>query len=85
MITGAILSFFLAIINFFVSILPDSTGLPVAVTSGITTVWGYVQAFSFLVPTSALIACLTIALTFHVTILGFKLFHWVIGKLRGSH
>jgi len=85
MITGIFLKLFLAVITYMVNVLPDSTPLPAAFASGVTTIWSYVNSFSFLVPLSALQVCLAIALTFHGAILGFKFFHWIIGKLRGSH
>jgi len=85
MITGIFLKLFLAVIMYVINLLPESTALPAAFQSGVTTVWAYVNNFSFLVPLSALQMCLAIALVFHAAVFGFKFVHWVIGKLRGSH
>jgi len=85
MITGALLNFFYAIVAFLVNLLPTSTGLPVAMTNALVNAWTLIQGFSFIIPVDALLACIAIGMTFHVGILSFKIFHWVIGKIRGSH
>jgi len=85
MITGILLKLLLAVITYLINWLPDATPLPAAFASGVTTVWAYVNAFSFLIPMNALTVCLSIALVFHGAIIGFQSLHWIIGKLRGSH
>jgi len=62
-------------------VLPSSSGFPQQWLDGIATIWSYVNIFSFIVPVQMLVLCLGIAMTFHIVILGFKLFHWFITKI----
>jgi len=80
-----IFNFFLSIpaylIGALISILPDGGTVPQEWVSAVSSMWNYVEAFSFVVPIETLLWCLGIALTFHISILGFKLFHWIITKI----
>jgi len=82
MITGFFLSIFYAIIAFFVGLLPV-IAFPTAVTSAFTTIMGYVNALSFLLPVSTLLQVLGYAMIFHAAILGWRLVHLIGRYLRG--
>jgi len=69
------------LIQAVIDFLPVGGSLPTEWINGVYTVWGDINAFSFIVPVSTLLRVLTLALAFHVSILGFKLFHWIITKI----
>lgn len=83
MITGFFLQIFYAFVSFFVSILP-TVAFPSALGSAITSIWGYMNALSFLFPIQTLLAVLGMAFTFHAALLTWRLFHLVAGYLRGN-
>lgn len=63
------------------ALLPNGSGAPTEWVNGVYTIWADVNAFSFIVPVQTLLFCLGIAMIFHLAILGFKLFHWIITKI----
>lgn len=69
------------ILQALLGVLPTGGSVPTEWISAVSTMWGYVNAFSFIVPINTLLWALGIALTFHLAILGFKLFHWIITKI----
>jgi len=81
MITNFLLQIPGYLLNDLLSILPAGGNLPSQWVSGVYAIWGYINAFSFIVPVDTLLLCLGIAMTFHLAILGFRLFHWVITKI----
>jgi len=82
MITGFFLQILLAVANFVVGLLPVYD-LPAAVSSAISTAWGYMNALSFLLPMNTLLTVLGIAMVFHVSLLVWRLLHLIGGYLRG--
>jgi len=64
-----------------ISLLPSGGSIPTEWVESIHLIWGYVNSFSFLVPVQTLLWAVGIAMVFHVSILGFKLFHWIITKI----
>jgi len=62
-------------------ILPDGGTIPTEWINAVYTIWSYINAFSFIVPVDTLLWCLGIAMVFHLAILGFKVFHWIITKI----
>jgi len=72
------------IITYFLSLLPVGTVFPTAWVSGVYAIWGYVNAFSFIVPVQMLVTCLGIALVFHLFQFGWNFMHWIYGIIRGS-
>lgn len=81
MITGFLLSIPGYMIQLLVSILPNGQSVPVEWVSAVYSIWGYINAFSFIVPVNTLVFCLGIALTFHIGVLTFKIIHWIITKI----
>lgn len=82
MITGFFLQIFYGFLSFFVALLP-TTGFPVDISSAIATVWGYVNALSFLLPVTTLLTVLGLAMTFHGAVLLWRLIHMVASYVRG--
>jgi len=64
-----------------ISVLPDGGEIPTEFVEGVAEIWGYINAFSFIVPIDTLLWCLGIAMFFHVAIFSFKAFHWIITKI----
>jgi len=69
------------IVQSLISLLPQGGTLPAEWTSAVTTMWGFIEAFEFLIPIDTLLWCLGIALTFHLGVFTFKMFNWIINKI----
>jgi len=81
MITGFILSLPAYLILIVVNLLPNGQSVPQEWVSAVYSIWSYANAFSFIVPVDTLLWALGIALTFHISIIGFKIIHWIITKI----
>jgi len=84
MIFTIILNIINAFISYFIQLLPIGATFPTTWTTGIYTIWSYINAFSFIVPVDTLLYALGIALTFHLFIFGWNFLHWIYGLIRGS-
>jgi len=82
MITGALLQFLYTLINFVVGFLPV-VAFPAGITTAWTTIWGYINAMSFLFPVATLIQVLSISILFHITVWAWNMGHAVLRILRG--
>lgn len=82
MITGFFLKIFYTLILFFVDLLPV-IAFPSQISSAFTTITGYVNSMSFLLPIGTLITVLSYALVFHVSILLWRLANLVASYIRG--
>lgn len=81
MITSFILNIPAQLLSAFIGFLPIGQGIPSSWIDAVYSLWGYVNAFSFIVPVGILISCVSIAIAVEIAILGFKLFNWVITKI----
>lgn len=84
MITSFLLSVLFGFISFLVGLLPLGGSIPVTWTAGVYAIWGYVNAFSFIVPVNILVASLAVAMAFHLFVFAWKVIHWVVSMIRGS-
>lgn len=84
MITSILLNLVFAFISFFINLLPVGVLFPTAWITGVYTIWSDINAFSFIVPVSTLLTCLTIAIAFHLFVFGWNFLHWLYGIIRGS-
>jgi len=84
MITTIFLNIIYAFVSFFINLLPLGTGFPASWIAGIYSIWGYINAFSFIVPVDILVFALSIAISFHLFIFGWNILHWVYGLIRGT-
>lgn len=66
--------FFVGILNF----LPSGQGLPDAITSAITLVFGYMNLFNFFFPIDQLFLALTVVLGFQMAIFIWHILRWTI-------
>jgi len=82
MITGFLMQMGIALIGFFVGLLPI-VAMPSGWTDAFTLIWGYMNAFSFLFPMATLVSVLSLALTFHLTLLGYDVSLKVYHMIRG--
>ena len=69
------------ILQTIINLLPEGGTLPTEWTDAVATMWGFVEAFEFLIPIDTLLWCLGIALTFHLGIFAFRVFNWIINKI----
>jgi len=81
MITTFLLSIPAYLLQSIVSLLPDGQTIPSEWVTAVHSMWNYINAFSFIVPVTTLLWALGIAVAFHVSIIGFKIFHWIITKI----
>lgn len=84
MIVTAILNFLYAVISFFIGLLPDSAGLPVAVTDSFTYFVSSLKAFEFVLPVDTLFTVFGYAMVFYMALFLWRGLHWVYNKIRGS-
>lgn len=81
MITDFVLQIPALLMSVILSLLPSGQMLPTAWVQAVYTIWADINAFSFIVPVQTLLTVLAIAMTFHVAILTFRIFHWLITKI----
>jgi len=81
MITEFLLSIPGYLLQAVISLLPTGEGVPIEWTSAVYSIWAYINEFSFIVPVNTLLWALGIALTFHLSIFGFRAVHWIITKI----
>jgi len=82
MITGFFLQVGYAFLSFLVGLLPV-IAFPASASAAISTVWGYVNALSFLLPVSTILTVFVLALSFHVAVLLWRLLNLVASYIRG--
>jgi len=83
MITDFIFSVPAYLLVALISVLPDGQSSPPAFVEGVHTIWGYIQAVSFIVPAEAMVFCLAIAIPYHIAIFGFWGVNWLLKKIPG--
>lgn len=83
-----ILSFLLGILNGFLGLilafLPTGS-LPAAVSSSITSIWGYVNAFSYVIALDTLIQVLVLTIAFDLIVFLWHVLQWIIRKIPGMN
>jgi len=84
MIIGFLLNVIYAFIAFLLGLLPSGSSLPSEWVSAVYSIWGYINSFSFIVPVTTLVLALSIAMGFHLFVLGWKALHWLYALIRGS-
>lgn len=82
MIIGFFLAILQAVVGFIVGLLP-TIPLPTGVNDAVSLAWGYINALDWLLPIDTILSVLALAMTFHVSILIWRLMHLVGGYLRG--
>lgn len=82
MISTFFLTIFFGLIGVLVGFLPTGS-LPVLVSSSITSIWGFVNAFSYLIALDTLITVLVLVLAFDLVILLWHVIQWIIRKVPG--
>lgn len=81
MITTIFLNVLFALLAFILQTLPLGGSIPMEWTNGVYSIWAAINAFAFIVPVQMLVTALGIAMVFHLSILSFRLFHWIITKI----
>jgi hypothetical protein len=82
MISGFFLLIFFVLIDFFIGLLPVFD-IPSEVLQAFALGWGYMQSFSWLFPITTLVSVLSVAVFFHVSLLGYDLSLKVYHLIRG--
>jgi len=82
MITGFLLQVLYAFFTFFIGLLPV-IDIPSNVEQAFTTVFAYLNMFSFIVPVGTLLTVLGIVLAYYVAILLLDISLWLIHLVRG--
>lgn len=66
------------------ALLPSSDGLPTDVSTAFATLLQQAYAWEYILPLDTLLTVAGLAVSFHFAIFVFKLFNWVLNKVRGS-
>jgi len=82
MITGFFIQIFLALVGFFIGVLPIYA-LPSGISSAFTLIMGYVNALSFLFPVGTLLTVVGIAIFFHISMFAMDAILYIIHLIRG--
>lgn len=79
-----ITSFLLTILNtfllFIVGFLPTGS-LPLQISTSIVNIWGYVNAFSYVIALDTLIQVVVLAVAFDLVMLLWYLINWILKKI----
>jgi len=82
MITSAFLIILASLLTFLVGFLPVGT-LPASVSASLVSVWGMVNAFSYLIALDTFITILVLVVAFDLIVFLWHLIQWVIRKVPG--
>jgi len=85
MITGFFLSLPAYLLMVIFSIFPSGQPAPPEWVNSVYLIWAYINSFSFIVPVSTLVFCLTIAMVFHLSIFLYHAFSWLLKKIPGMN
>jgi len=81
-----IITFFLTVLynflSFVLSFLPTGN-LPVGISSAITSVWGYINAFSYVIALDTFLQVLLLVLAFDFIVFSWHVIQWIIRKIPG--
>lgn len=83
MITDLILQIPLFFAQGFIAILPNSSGLPTAIETSITTFVNYAKAVSWVFPIETLFQALLVILAVDAGVLAWQGLNWIIKKIPG--
>lgn len=81
MIGDFLLSIPAFILQAILSVLPNSTGVPVEFTNAVYTIWSDLNAFSFIVPVSTIATVLGLAIAYQLGKLVFKIINYLVNKI----
>jgi len=85
MITNALIAFFVAIASFLIGLLPTLGTFGTAFDNAWNWISTWVANFLYVLPASeTVLTVLTFLITLEAGILGFKIFDWILNKVRGS-
>lgn len=82
MITSFLLSILNGFLNMLLQVLPAGA-LPDSIASSFSSVWGYVNAFSYVVAVDTLILVVVLVVAFDLILLGWSFVNWIIRKVPG--
>lgn len=81
MITAALIFFASYILIFIAALLPESTGIPVAIQNAVVTLGGHLRVIDVLLPVDALALAMTTVISIQLAIFAFKSFKWLLSHL----
>jgi len=82
MITGFFLGVLQGVFGFLIGLLPV-VAFPTQIASAVAQIGYFFNALAFLLPISTIFSVLILAMTFHVTILVWRVIHLAFRYLRG--
>jgi len=85
MIINILISILFAIATAIVSILPTGGTFPPEIATGLASIYAGFKAWDFILPTSAILQCLGIGLSFWAFVLVWRAVHWIIRKIPWLH
>lgn len=81
MITTAIIIIAYQLISWFLMILPASNGFPIEAHTAMTSLGGYLDIWSPILPITTLMTVLTFVFGVEISIFGFKSVKWIISHI----
>lgn len=84
MITGFIIDLFHTFLFNIIEFFPIGNGLPTEISDAITLIYGYLTAWSWLLPVYDLLTAVIFVISFELGVLGVKAILWIIRTVRGS-
>jgi hypothetical protein len=85
MITGFLINALGILVSNLIALLPTSSGFTSGFNTSLTQFFGYAYSFNDIFPIDTLITVLGLTVAFQAGVLLFKMFNWVLGKIRGSN
>jgi len=82
MISSFFLTFFALFLSGLLSLLPSGS-LPLEISASLTSVWGFVNAFSYVIAVDTLLQVVALAIAFDIVVLVWHLIQWIIRKIPG--
>jgi len=83
MIATVLLNFLYSFLGVILGLIPVTVQVPSQWISAINTIWGYINAFSFILPVQTLLSVLAIAIAWHIGVFLFHMMTWIIRKIPG--
>lgn len=82
MITTFLLNILSSFISGVISYLPTGS-LPVQVSTSVSSIWGYMNLFSYVIALDTLLQVLILVIIFDGVLLAWKFINWIIRKVPG--
>lgn len=84
MIFNIIIGILISVLLFFISLLPDGIPLPTIISDSFATLSTYLGQANTFFPIDTALQIIGLGIVVELSIVTFKMFNWVLNKIRGS-